>query len=61
MKDEHKIELASNLADRELRKFWNINLGDIDIEEECIYYTDRAQNIYNSLYDEYRNMIDDVV
>lgn len=46
------LELASELADRRLRATF---YGDVDVEEENgdIRYTEKAQDYFNELYDEY--------
>jgi hypothetical protein len=49
-------ELASELADRELRSFFN---GEIDIEtEDEVKYTEEAQDVFNELYDEFYTLIE---
>lgn len=49
-------ELASELADRELRSFFN---GEIDIEtEDEVRYTEEAQDVFNELYDEFYTLIE---
>ncbi|MCY7360536.1 MAG: hypothetical protein LH629_00490 [Ignavibacteria bacterium] len=61
----NEIELASELADRELRKTWKpykrngiyIPIDYEDQEEKCIYYTKEAQEVYNELYEEFFSMI----
>jgi len=53
------IELASDLADMELRKNWDYRLGEIDIEREFdVCYTDEAQEVFDELYDKYLGMIE---
>ena len=52
------LELASELADSELRSFFQ---GDIDIEDnETIQYTEEAQEVFDELYDKYYSMIDNL-
>lgn len=49
-------ELASELADRELRSFFN---GEIDIEtEDEVRYTEEAQDVFNELYEEFYTLIE---
>ena len=52
MKTFNLIELASELADKKLRGTF---YGDVDVEEENgdIRYTEKAQDYFNELYDEY--------
>lgn len=52
MKTFNLIELASELADKKLRETF---YGDVDVEEENgdIRYTEKAQDYFNELYDEY--------
>jgi hypothetical protein len=53
------IELASELADMELRKNWDYRLGEIDIDREFeVCYTDEAQDVFDELYDKYLGMIE---
>lgn len=53
----NRVQLASDLADRELR---NTFKGQIDVDGgDCTTYTEEAQNIYNNLYDKYGTMIND--
>lgn len=50
------VELASELADKELRGFFN---GEIDIEtEDEVRYTEEAQDVFNELYDEFYTLIE---
>lgn len=54
----NEVELSSELADRELRKIWNKENGCIDREEDgTIYYTDKAQDLFNELYDKFYDII----
>ena len=55
------LELASELAELEMEE--NRALGEINtIEDEngCIVYTDEAQNIFDTLYDKYYSLIDNL-
>lgn len=56
----NSIELASKLADDELNDNWDeLMKGDLYIEDEDeIRYTEEAQDIFDSLYDKYMNIID---
>lgn len=56
------LELASELAERELK----LILGDKSIfqgfagskSNDCIIYTDDAQDVFNELYDKYYSLIE---
>ena len=51
------LELASELAERELK----LILGDKSIfqsDNDCIIYTDDAQDVFNELYDKYYSLIE---
>lgn len=53
------VELASELADAELRRDWDNELG-VEIDEENdgeIRYTEIAQAVFNELYDDYYDKI----
>jgi hypothetical protein len=55
------LELASELAELEMEE--NRALGEINtIEDEngCIVYTDEAQDIFDTLYDKYYSLIDNL-
>jgi hypothetical protein len=56
----NSIELASKLADDELNDNWDeLMQGDLYIEDEDeIRYSEEAQDIFDSLYDKYMNIID---
>jgi len=52
------IELASELADRELQENWRESIQIFEDEEAGITnYTDEAQDIFNELYDKYTDLI----
>jgi len=52
------LELASELADRELQKNWRESIQIFEDEEAGITnYTDEAQDIFNELYDKYTDLI----
>jgi hypothetical protein len=62
--NEHEIlinavELASELADAELRRDWDEEIGGaIDEEDEDeTRYTEIAQAVFNELYDDYYDKI----
>lgn len=49
------VEVASELADRQLRSFF---LGEIDEEKDGVLtYTEKAQDVFNELYDEYYTIL----
>jgi hypothetical protein len=53
------LELASELAHKELVKDWSDSIKIYEDEEECITcYTDEAQDIFNDLYDKYFTFIE---
>jgi hypothetical protein len=51
------VELASELADRELRKTFKGKI-DVDDEGEGTVYSNEAQDEFNDLYDEFYSMIE---
>ena len=55
----NKLELASELADRELQSEWRDSIKIWKDETACItVYTEEAQDIFNELYDEYLSLIE---
>lgn len=56
------LELASELADRELKLIWgDTRKGLYEDEESCITtYSDEAQDIFNDLYDKYYTLIEEI-
>jgi hypothetical protein len=52
------IEVASELAEKEMIQYfkddWEIYLNK---EEDLIVYTDKAQDIFNTLYDKYFDLL----
>ena len=55
------LELASELAEMEMEQ--NRNVGEnttIEDESGCIVYTDEAQDIFDTLYDKYYSLIDNL-
>jgi hypothetical protein len=64
MKNEHDIlinavELASSLAESEMVKHYSDQLAIYtDGEDDCIVYTDEAQNLFDIFYDHYYTMIE---
>jgi hypothetical protein len=63
MSNEHEIlinavELASELASAELRRDWDDEIADLEVEEDgVISYTEVAQAVFNELYDLYYDQI----
>jgi hypothetical protein len=57
------LELASELADNELRDRWVFSDGLVDIEDKngCVFYTNEAQEIFNTLYDKYYSIIESCI
>ena len=65
----NKLELASELADRELHKYaGSLNEYDydhqfpngitIDVDDNEVIYTEEAQDEFNELYDKYLSLIE---
>jgi len=56
------LELASELADMELKLVWGeTRKGLYEDEESCITtYSDEAQDIFNDLYDKYYSLIESI-
>lgn len=53
------LELASELAHKELVKDWSDSIKIYEDENAGItYYTDEAQDIFNDLYDKYFTFIE---
>lgn len=54
------LELASELADKELQEKWDFRDGQafVDYEDGGLIYSETAQEIFNRLYDEYYTIID---
>lgn len=55
------LELASELADKELERIWEQrgNVGSLLVEDGVgnTTYNENAQDIFNDLYDEYYDLI----
>ena len=52
------LEVASELAYRDLRKNWDYRDGEIDEDfEDEILYTEEAQDKFNDLYDKYYDLL----
>ena len=56
------LELASELADKELREKWDFRDGQTDVDDGHggTMYSDEAQDIFNRLYDEYYTIINQI-
>lgn len=54
------LELASELADKELQEKWDFRDGQVFVDDEHggLMYSESAQKIFNRLYDEYYTIID---
>ena len=53
------VELASELAENEMIKYFSESLELYsDEDEDCIVYTDEAQDIFDELYDKYYAIIE---
>jgi hypothetical protein len=53
------IELASELADKELQEKWDFRDGQIFVDDKQggLMYSEEAQDIFNRFYDEYYTII----
>jgi hypothetical protein len=55
------LELASELADHEVQEHFKYSSIPVyDEDEDCIVYTDEAQDIFDELYDKYYAIIDQI-
>jgi len=55
------LELASELADLELQKYFDYSANSIWVEDEDeTRYTNEAQEVFDDLYDKYYSMIDNL-
>jgi hypothetical protein len=56
------LELASELADKELREKWDFRDGQADVDDGHggMMYSETAQDIFDRLYDEYYTIIDQI-
>jgi hypothetical protein len=54
------LELASELADKELQEKWDFRDGQVFVDDEHggLIYSETAQDIFDRLYDEYYTIID---
>jgi len=53
------VELATELAENEMVKYFSESLELYsDDDEDCIVYTDAAQDIFDELYDKYYGIIE---
>ena len=52
------VELASELAARQLQDHWQDSILIFDENDEEIKYTEEAQDIFNGLYDYYYSLIE---
>ena len=53
------VELATELAENEMIKYFSESLELYsDEDEDCIVYTDEAQDIFDELYDKYYAIIE---
>lgn len=56
------VELASELAELELKINWDYRLGDMIIEDDDgTRYSEEAQDIFNDLYDKYYSIIENSI
>jgi hypothetical protein len=55
------VELASELAEKEIVENYSDSIEIYsDEDNDCIVYTDEAQNIFDTLYDKYYSLIDNL-
>ncbi len=53
------LELASELAEMEMKINWDYRLGSMIVEDDDgTRYSERAQDIFNDLYDKYYSVIE---
>lgn len=53
------VELASELAESEMVKYYSDKLEIYaDGDDDCIVYTDEAQDLFDNLYDKYYSIIE---
>ena len=53
------VELATELAENEMTKYFSESLELYsDEDEDCIVYTEEAQDIFDILYDKYYSIIE---
>jgi len=53
------LELASELAEMEMKINWDYRLGSMIVEDDNgTRYSERAQDIFNDLYDKYYSVIE---
>jgi len=53
------VELASELASMELENNWADSIKMwVDEGDNCLTYTEEAQDIFNDLYDKYYSLIE---
>ena len=51
------VELASELADMDLRENWKDSIKIDEEDEDETSYTEEAQDVFNDLYDTYSSII----
>jgi hypothetical protein len=51
------VELASELADMDLRENWKDSIKIYEVDEDETSYTEEAQGIFDDLYDTYYSII----
>lgn len=51
------VELASELADMDLRENWKDSIKIDEEDEDETSYTEEAQDVFNDLYDTYYSII----
>ena len=55
------LELASELAELEMLENYSDSIEIYsDEDKDCIVYTDEAQDIFDTLYDKYYSLIDNL-
>ena len=51
------VELASELADMDLRENWKDSIKIYEVDDDETSYTEEAQDVFNDLYDTYYSII----
>ena len=51
------VELASELADMDLRENWKDSIKIYEVDDDETRYTEEAQDVFNDLYDTYYSII----
>lgn len=52
------LELASELAHQKLMNEWSESIKIYKDDQDCTYYTEEAQDVFNEFYDDYLTLIE---